>query len=1216
MATSNKPWDEDQVIATASTEENGAEETAPETNYNDAVQELYIAYYGRPADPAGLAYWAAQAEAAGGVAGIIGDFTTSAESAERIESQGNLAFINGVHNNLYGTDASAAKRAEWLDQLNEGATRSSVALSILNDQETSAVRSNKLEAANRITSEIEASGQAYTIEQIAAIREIMAKVTGAEDYFDESVFASDLAAAIADFPEFVGEEFALTAGEDRVQGTDADNVFTAATATGSRTLDAADKIGGGQGQNTLVVEHTGVFNGFTDGYLRDVQTIQLNQGATGYNFNATNARDVQTFILRGENVGDLQGLSLNRNTDSLVIDTENLQNNIEFRFIVPAGGPVGDGNPVVVDGEELDVRELELKLVDTGVRADAANNVSENRVAIDITNPLHNRLTLTVEGDNILNLSNAGASQQLQIQGAGDVHVSNVYTQLRDVLAGDAEGNLYLDLTNATNIQSVLLGSGDNVLVLDQDQLVADATLNGGAGNNRLVMTEADGTVKPTADAFQTLEIRKIGASQKATIAADEITGLNTVMFTGANGLAGGALLTGDEVTIANVNNPLTTIFKGAQTMTAGGIVRNDAGGEATVRLQTRENLVDETQDALSSVKFNATNATSMVLTAEAYTNTSSTSTFRAGQAETLTLNVDRGLNENGVNLTLFAAEVSANQAGSYTVNANGKLANAVLNVNKATTGTLNFGDIFSNSPITVNANADTHVLKLNAADQESLTVVARGNATVTTDPSKLESLETLDITAWRTFNISAVAMEEINSVTLRGDREMSRVELGALGVNNFTSAVADDLDDMSITATGLEEGLHIASIFNNVAVIDANHTGGAVSLNIAGVRAGVKNSSNTATVEVTGGIDARSISVDGAGMRAAAVDLGNLVATGRANEAGSVNLQFAGARMNHSTAADLKVGTVTLGRSATDNTTGGLIKGGNFTLNANGLQGNLEVGNITWAGADANVEVNIDARNVLGEVSIGAINVGTADNATPFAPATDDFDDLLGTVKLQLNGITEDGVVIGAITAKSVTIEAANLLGSVGSTTPDTWGTITAQTVNFEGASLYANKLTVNASKGGTIKGGLEDDTFTINGYAASGEQAEFTVTGGEGKDTFTISNAATAAGTTFVTITDFVAGDDKVDGFTIDSTIVAATDKDDIIAAMNAFDGFSLAADANVRFVEIDINGNGTADQGAVLYDGNVYVYEAGKVLVELSGLSTFDGNPVNFA
>lgn len=36
------------------------------SDYMDQVQKLYIAYFGRPADPTGLNYWSSQVNAAGG----------------------------------------------------------------------------------------------------------------------------------------------------------------------------------------------------------------------------------------------------------------------------------------------------------------------------------------------------------------------------------------------------------------------------------------------------------------------------------------------------------------------------------------------------------------------------------------------------------------------------------------------------------------------------------------------------------------------------------------------------------------------------------------------------------------------------------------------------------------------------------------------------------------------------------------------------------------------------------------------------------------------------------------------------------------------------------------------------------------------------------------------------------------------------------------------
>jgi hypothetical protein len=48
--------------------------------YSDDVQKIYIAYYGRPADAVGLAFWESQLEATGGnLSAIIVSFGASPE---------------------------------------------------------------------------------------------------------------------------------------------------------------------------------------------------------------------------------------------------------------------------------------------------------------------------------------------------------------------------------------------------------------------------------------------------------------------------------------------------------------------------------------------------------------------------------------------------------------------------------------------------------------------------------------------------------------------------------------------------------------------------------------------------------------------------------------------------------------------------------------------------------------------------------------------------------------------------------------------------------------------------------------------------------------------------------------------------------------------------------------------------------------------------------
>lgn len=1130
MATSNKPWDEDQVIATASTEENGAEETAPETNYNDAVQELYIAYYGRPADPSGLAYWVEQAEAAGGVEGIIGDFTTSAESDEFVQTgQPNLDWLNATYAQVFGASPAPANVAVWLEQLDDGAERGSLIPSMLEAGKSNANQSetlaHKLQAANTFTAVVEASGQSYTAGQIRDVQALLATINRNTSEEDMAGLEAAYTALVATFPTLVDEaEIALTADNDSILAGSQNTQFTAYIDGSDRTLHAQDRIDGNGGDNTLTLNQTnGSFDGFNEGgYLRNVQTIEINQDSNPFNFDATGIVGTNTFVLRalGENtqVGSLTSLSLlNAGSDSITVDTQDLQQaalRLSFSALSAAQQDL-IRNPVVGEEQEL-VTSLDLLLNNTGVAADVAaatEGLDALRPVVTVERGYHDTMHLNVTGENTLQLQAAqggytGAGD-LRITGEGNLNLTlgNAYTAIETVNAGDASGNLTLDL-RAQLLEHVELGSGDDRLIVNLGNLDPEVNLDGGSGQDTLVLTQASGTTQPIATNFQTLEIQNVNAG--TTLAAQGMADLETVRF------SNNSLNTGDRLTIANGPDNLTTEFVGQQSAVGADGVVSTSEGVATVNVEAGANaLASNTTQAAAqntSVRFNATEADNLVVNAKAYSNTATTASFSAANAGSVTLNVERSLNAANEEQTLFAGGVNAVAADDFTVNANGKLNNAALDVRSATSGEINVGDIR-----TVTGGdlvADTHTLRVDARSLTELDIVARGNLTLnglTGVPARdLRNLEDLDITSFRHTDMSAFDLESIQDVTLSGDRENSQVTLGNLGraIAATGDADADEnvaTDTITVTATGLDDGLVIGTITTGftggAAVIDRYNSVGSVELDIAGV------SAREGDVGV-GNISAASISVnasDNSGaLRAENLTLGTLTATGsisptNAVERATIDLQFANAVIRDSgVLGDLEIGNVTMGRAgvgAIDPSSGGFlgtvaIQGGNFTLNAENLQGNLEVGTITYNSIASDTVVDINAQGAAGEVDLGNItlthNTSTQNAQGDYVAAAGA---LGGTVKINLNGVVED-VNIGTITASVVEITANQLLGEVtdkATSTANTWGNITADVVTFKGTQLNSNIITMNVSESAHIEGGIEDDTITVNATGSS---------------------------------------------------------------------------------------------------------------------------------
>lgn len=122
--------------------------SAPTTaEYNVLVQRIYLAYFGRPADPSGLLYWSERYRAASLPATVdevvqrynadptlrafVDVFGQSQESKDLYPGD-NDSFIRAIYSNLFSREADAVGKAYWVQLLNAGAiTRPIAALTIM-----------------------------------------------------------------------------------------------------------------------------------------------------------------------------------------------------------------------------------------------------------------------------------------------------------------------------------------------------------------------------------------------------------------------------------------------------------------------------------------------------------------------------------------------------------------------------------------------------------------------------------------------------------------------------------------------------------------------------------------------------------------------------------------------------------------------------------------------------------------------------------------------------------------------------------------------------------------------------------------------------------------------------------------------------------------------------------------------------------------------------
>ena len=204
--------------------------------YETEVQQLYIAYFGRPADPAGLANFSAALQADNAptditslaaaygsnptLQSLINSFGTSAESQALYGSGSTTDFVTAIFQNVLGRAPAASGLAFWTNAIDSGSlTQADAALAIMSGAETNTTAQGQIDAtliANRVsvaqdfTAAVSASLYAGPA-AAAGARTMLATVNSTTDV---SAFQGTISTTIANFTnEAIFESADLHGGE-------------------------------------------------------------------------------------------------------------------------------------------------------------------------------------------------------------------------------------------------------------------------------------------------------------------------------------------------------------------------------------------------------------------------------------------------------------------------------------------------------------------------------------------------------------------------------------------------------------------------------------------------------------------------------------------------------------------------------------------------------------------------------------------------------------------------------------------------------------------------------------------------------------------------------------------------------------------------------------------------------------------------------------------
>ena len=639
------------------------------------VQKYYIGFYGRPADPVGLAYWMTQDHAA-----ALAGFGNSPEYAALYASMSVTQRVAQVYENVLGRTADPAGLIYWSGEMTAGRVNvgnlvTTMMANALNQDVTTIA--NRVTFANSFTAAIDTtaeivgySGDAAAAAARAAMRPVLD--TSASLTTATTALATTVSSVVSTGSSSSGQTFTLTNGTDNfnptsaVAGnktTDGNDTFRAVT---SGELTSADVINGGGGTDTL---NAAASDGQTiKPLLTSVEVINLTVAGP-----TSTAASSATLDL-GDSTGVTEvwlkdGVGNNGNSNAggqLTVNFNNVATGVKVGISGGSAGAAGGGTAGAAPSLTVAVKDaatntadaLTIALKDANATTVTAANIETITLSNSNTTATASSTiaaltadkvkTLNIDGSGTLTvtaLTGTGATlTNLNIAGSGKNTITTAtatQTALKTIDASTATGaNTVVISGTAIANTTIKMGSGADTVAFDTAAEIntakgTEGAITGGDGkdtiklsnnaaNNAFDATEVAQIAKATG--FEVLETAYVGASNTASVSlvASDFTGISEFVFSGATtgkigastGATAGATDASAAVAVTGVENNDVFVFSANQTGGAGVSVGNttDDDAAAGAAAATFAAKVDGGANVLNiTLKSSATDATAAI---------------------------------------------------------------------------------------------------------------------------------------------------------------------------------------------------------------------------------------------------------------------------------------------------------------------------------------------------------------------------------------------------------------------------------------------------------------------------------------------------------------------------------------------------------------------------------------------------------------------------
>jgi hypothetical protein len=1127
-----------------------------------AIQQLYVAYFNRPADPSGLAYWETVVAANNGdTTAVSASFSQSGEYKAAYAGLSNDKVVNQVYNNLFGHDADPAGLAYWSNLLSAGSISvSNVVTQIAGGALTTdkEALTDKVAVAAAFTTALDTTAERLAYDGAAANATASSFLSTVTNDATMATALANIDATIATLSN-AGIPHELTTGIDTLVGGSGNDNFVAGDVNGVSSWSVLDSINGGGGTNSFTVASNNSINGAPAGStLTNIQTVTLTTandidgdfstltGVTTLNLVAGD--DIEVTAALTTDVNALKGTTFVEVTGGKNVTVVNTSNN-ETRVFGSAGDVkvtggaqtvyVGDGGGDSAIGGAITVASkgnvfagggTSLTTTFTGAVdfATRTTHLAAQAAALKASTAAN-----TLASNDAAIVANLGT---LATTLSADVTAVNATQFLADTKAAFEAGTI--TQAQKVTIDTAYLSASTTTAGAQAAAVTAAlTTIQTAAAATAAADNVAATTAAAAYNAAQTVVSNDSVASTIITDTAN--TKLATVSVTGNYG-SGSSTIIHDGSTLGNT---LTTVSvtNGSSNVALGG----NALANVSLSSGTYSNVTIANNTIGNTLNLNLTDATATVFGASTFDG----STF-GGVSKTTTLNLDAegkdALQLNGFNTVASVVVTGAGDVtlgGTFAANAafdttgltgafTGSIGSAQTFVGGDGVNTISTSSTVQAAGATVAAGAgtsDTLVLNTaaDAATAKALLFsgfevleVASGLGSV--DVSKFTNSAITSLVIDGSATVTGLNATQAAAVTIDASGSVGTVSLGITG-----ATTVGQIDTVTLTAdNGLPNGsVQIADLIvagvetlnlNTVTELDINSLAGnsaLTAINASGDGYFHLNF-NPDTVNVNTSIDTHLVTAGSdieigvsttTALKLVGSDVGNSIIN--AFSANGNNVISAGDGNNQITAG-FGVNTITVGDG--DNTISAGA-GGNTIVAGNGyntITTTAGVDHIT-VGTGGNT---IDSGAGADVITLGAHVLGTVDTIILSAAA-------VAAVSTDVNGSqmhTINGFVSGA---DHLDISASFLL------TPATFdnsvppvqtapavtaagGTLATLTTAVSDATSVATTAAVYALLAGTDTSTLAASTATVGGIHAM----EVTFTTGAAAGTYLVINDGTA--------------------------------------------------------------------------------------------------------